>query len=229
MVDPNRNILQTRFLLNMSRIHGLLRVIQLDYEELKPSALFQSEGIRADILRSAVVFLHATFEDVVRSRIPRRKQDQKWNFYSGRDLDKALRLAEIEAEPFKTLYPTLTQLAKRRKRIVHNADLPTPAATISEPWQLADDWQLVMWLMAVSAFYYQLCVSVDAATIVEKRAHQNHMQAMHEWHNVAKAFIGFSKVPSDQRLDAIKQIADMVKKVGDILPLDRNALIAEIS
>jgi len=74
-MDPSGNILQTRFLLNMSRIHGLLRVTRLDYEELKPSAGFQSEGIRADILRSAVVFLHATFEDVVRSRIPRRKQD----------------------------------------------------------------------------------------------------------------------------------------------------------
>lgn len=51
---------------------------------------------------------------------------------------------------------------------------------------------------------------------------------MHEWHNVAKAFIRFPEVLSDQRLNAIKEIADMVKKVADILPLDRNALIAEI-
>jgi hypothetical protein len=126
------------------------------------------------------------------------------------------------------LYPTLTQLAIRRKRIVHNADLPTPAATISEPWQLVDTWQLIMWLLAVSAFYYQLCVSIENDTVVEKKAFQNHMDAMHEWHNVAKAFIRFPGVLSDQRLNAIKEIADMVKKVADILPLDRNALIAEI-
>jgi hypothetical protein len=35
--------------------------------------------------------------------------------------------------------------------------------------------------------------------------------------------IEFSEVPSDQQLKALKEIADMVKKVGDILPLDANA------
>lgn len=192
--DGSRNILQTRFLLNMSRIHGLVRVTQLDQDELKPSSLFQSDGISADILRSAVVFLHATFEDVVRSRIPLPKQGKKWVFYSGSHIDKALKLAGIDARPFETLYPTLTQLAKRRKRIVHNADLPTSAATISA-WGLVDTWQLIMWLLAVSAFYYQLCVSMDNATVVEKKAYQNHMDAMHQWHNVANAFLKFPKVP----------------------------------
>jgi hypothetical protein len=80
-MDASGKILQTRFLLNMSRIHGLLRITRLDHDELKPKSIFHSEGISADILRSAVVFLHATFEDVVRSRIPRRKQDKKWVFY----------------------------------------------------------------------------------------------------------------------------------------------------
>ena len=228
-MNSDTNIWQTRFLLNMKRIHGLLRVTRLDYDELKRSEVFKSEGVRADILRSAVVFLHAAFEDVVRSRIPWRKQGKNWTFYSGSDIDKALRLAGIDARPFRPLYPTPTQLAKRRKRIVHNADFPAPAATISEPWQFADHWQLVMWLLAVSAFYYQLCVSVDSEAIVEEKVHQHHMRAMHEWHNVAKAFIGFSEVPSDQILNAIKEISDMVKKVQDTLSFDANALIAELS
>src|SRR5689334_9044790 len=93
----------------------------------------------------------------------------------------------------------------------------TPAATVSEPWRLVDTWQLIMWLLAVSAFYYQLCVSIDDDTVPEKKAHQAHVDAMHGWHDVAKAFIRFPELPSYQRLDAIKELADMVKKVGDIL------------
>src|ERR1700751_4235624 len=116
--DASRKVSETRFLLNMSRIHGLVRVTQWDRDELKPSSLFQSDRIRADILRSSIVFLHATFEDVVRSRIPLPKQGKKWVFYSGTHIDKALKLAGIDARPFQSLYPTLTQLAKRRNRIV---------------------------------------------------------------------------------------------------------------
>jgi hypothetical protein len=62
----------------MRRIYGLVRVLHFDHPELKPSAILQSDGVRADILRAIVVFLHATFEEVVRSRIPQRYY---WNFF----------------------------------------------------------------------------------------------------------------------------------------------------
>jgi hypothetical protein len=89
----------------------------------------------------------------------------------------------------------LTQLAKRRKRIVHNADLPTRTAIYPEAWQFSDYWRLVMWLLAVSAFYYQLCISIGAAGIVEKTSLQNHMVAMHEWRKVGVAFTALPKAP----------------------------------
>jgi hypothetical protein len=57
-------LLKTRFLLNMGRINALVTLLN-STEALKPVGLFRGERARADILRSIVVFLHATFEDVL--------------------------------------------------------------------------------------------------------------------------------------------------------------------
>ncbi len=150
----NSNLLQTRFHLNMSRINNLVNVIFFDIPQLKPTGLFQSEGARADILRAIVVFLPATFEDLLRSYIP--KPNKSLSFYSHTDIEKALRLGGIDSKPVQPLYPPLTEMAKRRKRIVHEADLLNRTDTVSKTWNLTDDWQLIMWLLAVMAFYYQM-------------------------------------------------------------------------
>jgi len=61
------DLLKSRFYLNMNRITGLVKLIHSDIDSLKPLAPLQSEGVSADILRTIVVFLHATFEDVLRT------------------------------------------------------------------------------------------------------------------------------------------------------------------
>ena len=130
---------------------------------MKQEKLFgDSEGARADILRAIVVFLHATFEVVLRSHIP--KPNRSLSFYSRTDLEKALKLSGVDAKPFNVLFPPLTQMAKRRKRIVHEADL---SDGVAHRWGLADDWQLIMWLLAVPAFHYQLLMSLHSANVVE--------------------------------------------------------------
>src|ERR1035441_1198684 len=113
---------------------------------LKPVAVFQSEGVRGDILRSIVVFLHATFEELIRSHSPRAKE--RFCFYLGSDLDKVLLRSGFDPQRFKSLYPPLTAMAKRRNEIVHHADLPNAADDGSIVWGAADDWQLIMWLLA---------------------------------------------------------------------------------
>lgn len=107
-----------------------------------------SSGARADILRAIVVFLHATFEVALRSHIP--KPSRSLSFYSRTDLDKVLKFSGIDATPFRFLYPPLTRMANRRKRIMHEADLLRGEP---EEWSIADDWHLIMWLMVVHAFY----------------------------------------------------------------------------
>src|SRR5437867_1485023 len=129
-MNSRDNLMTARFTLNMGRIHGLVKLISSDIALLKPRGLWRSEGQRADILRAIVVFLHATFEDVLRSRSgPKGK---KLNFYSGADLDRFLQQWRLDPTPFKSLYKTLTQMAKRRNRIVHAADLSKKTDTASE-------------------------------------------------------------------------------------------------
>jgi hypothetical protein len=139
----SRDALMTaRFHLNMGRIHGLVKLIHADIAQLKPTGFVQSEGPRAEILRAVVVFLHATFEDVLRSRVC--PYNKKFTFCSGTDIDKILRRCRLDPSPFKSLYPTLTQMAKRRTRIVHYADLSNQTDTVSDAWTVADEWQLAM-------------------------------------------------------------------------------------
>lgn len=157
------DLLKARFHLNMGRINGLVTLIFTD--PLRQKRLFQSDGVRADILRAIVVFLHATFEDILRSHLP--KQNRKLTISSGAMLAKALTLSGIDAKPFKRLFPPLIQMAKRRHRIVHNADLKNRTDTVSEIWGVVDEWQLIMWLLAVMAFYYQLRTAVNGGSVAE--------------------------------------------------------------
>jgi hypothetical protein len=66
-MNSRDKLMTARFTLNMERIHGLVKLIYSDIASLRPTGAFKSEGPRADILRAIVVFLHATFEDVLRS------------------------------------------------------------------------------------------------------------------------------------------------------------------
>lgn len=65
------DLLQSRFYLNMNRITGLVKLIHSEVDLLKPLG-FHSDGVRADILRAITVFLHATFEDVLRTTARQR-------------------------------------------------------------------------------------------------------------------------------------------------------------
>src|SRR5258707_3167241 len=95
------DLLATRFRLNMNRISGLVQLVS-SHEALKPTTVFgSSSGVRADILRSVVVFLHATFEVALRSHIP--KPHSTLPFSPRTDLDKALKLSAYDASPLRFL------------------------------------------------------------------------------------------------------------------------------
>jgi len=209
-------LLKARFLLNMGRINGLVRLLNSN-EALKPTGIFRSEGARADILRFIVVFLHATFEVVLRSHLP--NANKSLSFYSRTDLDKALKRGGIDPKPFKPLYPPLTQMAKRRQRIVHKADLSKDTDAVSEAWGVVDDWQLVMWLMAVAAFYYQLRMSVNAASAVERTMYERHRKAMTSHVDFANQLLAFPKVPPELRREALQRIVVTLEGIAATLRL----------
>lgn len=210
-------LLETRFLANMGRITGMVRLIH-SHDALKPKGVFGSEGVRADMLRAIVVFLHATFEVVLRSHL--RKPDERLCFYSRADLDKALRRSNIDATPFKPLYNPLTQMAKRRLRIVHDADLSKRTDAVPEGWGVVDDWQLPMWLMAVPAFYYQMRVSVGVASIVERAAISKIRKAMSIHVDFGKQLVAFPKILPELRIKAMQNMVTTLADVAATLKVD---------
>jgi hypothetical protein len=217
-MSEKADLLETRFRLNLNRISELVRLLSSN-DALKPTTVFgNSSGARADILRAIVVFLHATFEDALRSHIP--KPGRSLSLYSRTDLDKALKSSGIDATPFRSLYPPLTQMAKRRKRIVHEADLLRGDA---HEWSMVDDWQLIMWFLAVPAFYYQLRISLGVANPVEGAMYKSLRTAMEGYVEYGKQLVAVTAVPPELALQALQESVATLKSIVSTLHLDPRA------
>jgi hypothetical protein len=208
----------------MGRINGLMKLIFSNIDSLRPSEPFRSEGARADILRTIVVFLHATFEDLLRTRA--RQPNKKMSFYSGADIDKVLRQSGLDPRPFKPLYPPLSQMAKRRKRIVHDADLSKPTDTVPEAWTIADDFQLIMWMLAVPAFYSQLRLSVDPTDELQRWYLARRKKAIELALEVGKEIIALGNQPKEELRLGLQKVTERLAEVLDSLggPSDEEIL-----
>jgi hypothetical protein len=212
-MTKKNDLLKARFLVNMGRVNGLAKLLFSDIDQLRPIGFVQYEGAGADILRFVVVFLHATFEMLVRSQT---HQNKKWNFYSGADIDKALRQSSIDAKLFKDLYPQLTQLAKRRNRIVHDADFSTSTDTIVEKLDIPDYLQLCIWNWAVLAFYYRLLIVTDAANEVESKMHEKLGKTKTALVEVCKQLSGKAfalGAPPELRSEAIQKLRGTLQTI----------------
>jgi len=214
-VTKKADRLVARFTANMQRIGSLARLAtsgQIDL--LKPISFGKYEGAAADVFRSAVVFLHAAFEDVLRSHLS--NPDKRLTFSSGSDIDKALHRSNIDPAPFRHLYRPLTQMARRRERIVHHADLPAVDATAVEPWNMTDQWQFCMWNLAVLAFYYQLLASTNSANEVQTKVHERIRKAMTAHVDYGHALIEFGNA-APRRKETGEEPMDWLNRLSGIL------------
>jgi hypothetical protein len=207
------DLLQARFRLNMQRIAGLTALV-LPAEGA--AATIESEDVRADLFRAIVVFLHATFEDLLRTAARHRLVDaapkvlenipligttkvgraekfhlgtlaehrektvdhliresvedylNRESFGSCASVEEILRQMGLDTKPFKPLYADLDRMMKRRHRIVHQADLPSPHDVSSRPWTMVDLFQLGLWSLVVLAFHALLRVSLDPADELQR-------------------------------------------------------------
>ena len=126
MAHTKDELLKLRFELNMARIGTLVESAQEKIAEARILS-FDREGAPAETLRAVIVFLHAAFELALRTHQP--KDGKRFNFSGTSDLDKALKQSRTDPTSFRSLYPPLAQMAKRRHRIVHHADLSASTAT----------------------------------------------------------------------------------------------------
>jgi hypothetical protein len=201
-----------RFILNMDRIAGLMKLVTSNEGEFKPTSFMTYEGVSADIFRLIVVFLHASVEDLVRSQLTGKRQ---FSFQSGSDIDKALKSAGFDPSPLKPLYRPLTAMAKRRNRIVHDADLASKSSTIVEPWSVADLWQILHWNFAVLAFYYQMLIVLTEPTrarvFLEK--YNNARKAMDESIKFAHRLMSFPKSSLEFKQKTLENMGESLRSM----------------
>jgi hypothetical protein len=210
----------------MRRVSKFTTLALSDSEaEVKECAnLFHVEDERADILRSLVVFLHATFDELVRSQSLQRPKS--WTFNSASDLNKISGPWKTDPNQFRDLYPPLTQLTRRRCLIVHHADLKKPKFEVLQSWTIADHWSLIMWQLTVLASYFRLLKALGVSNVVEDSFSQKITAAMAKHTRFGRALLAFPGLPPEQRSGGLKNIHSILIDVLDVL--DSSKLEAEI-
>jgi hypothetical protein len=215
---PDREATRVRFLTNMRRLAAITTFLHSGVAGLEQTAPFRSEGVRAELLRALIVFLHAAIEDFVRSHL--RKPNKKVSFTSHSDIKLAL--TRIKADPalFTDLFPPLTQMTKRRHQIVHRADLSDGQNESANSWQIVDDWQLIHWHLAVSAFYRRIRRATGPTNMVEERASQNVEKALVQNLEFGRALSAFAQLPPEERQEGLVRLGEFGDKMLETLKLE---------
>jgi hypothetical protein len=81
-----------------------------------------------------------------------------------------------------------------------------PTDTVSAAWGLVDDWQLIMWLLAVPAFFYQLLIAIDGASPVEHAKYRGLTEGMDLHVDFGKQLLALTRVPPAVRKEALDRI-----------------------
>lgn len=264
-MNTRNDLLDARFRLNMSRINGLVMLVFSNIDPLRQTEALKSDGVRADILRTIVVFLHATFEDVLRTmareRIASAKSqvldkiplvgtsgsgraekfhlgalnehrgktvDQlihesvetyldRESFGSCGDVDDVLTQMALDTTPFKPLYSDLDRMMKRRHRIVHEADLPSPRDSTPPPWTLNDDFHLCLWNLVVLTFYAQLRVAADPTDELSRLNHARLLTAIEHFRAAREEIIALRGGPPESLVPGFQKAAARLREVTAFL------------
>jgi hypothetical protein len=139
------------------------------------------------------------------------------SFGSCADVDEILTQIGLDTAPFKPLYADLDQMMKRRHRIVHEADLPNPKDSVSAPWALSDDFNLILWLLVVLTFYAQLRVSLDPTDELLRLFLARRIKAMKRTRQVREEIIGLRNEPTDSVPVKFEEAAARLKEVNAFL------------
>jgi hypothetical protein len=218
----DREVISARFKTNMQRIGAISTHLHSEAAGLGPAGL-SVEGVKADLQRAVVVFLHATVEDFVRSHI--KRQSAKFTFSSASSIKRVIERLGVDPNKFNDLYPALSQFAKRRNQIVHYADLDEKAHEAVKPWDLSDSWLLVCWHLAVSTLYYRLRQSTGPIDIVEERASQNMEKAFLQLFEIGRSFGELKGHSPEQQREKLAKIGESITFMHNTLKLDVNMFL----
>ena len=102
---------------------------------------------------------------------------------------------------------------------MHEADLSGPNARASHPWTIVDTFELMMWLLAVPAFYSLLRASLDPRDELQRWNYRRLLRAI-------DGIVQFSRrlldVPNagpelESRMEAFRSVSASLKAVSTVL------------
>jgi hypothetical protein len=109
------------------------------------------------------------------------------------------------------------QLAKRRQRIVHHADLPDGNASEVLPWSMADEWSLIMWCATVPAFYCLLRSELHPNDAMLRKTYELHRTALDQIVEFGHALKAMGDCPSTNGNDLITRAQKIFCSVQQVL------------
>jgi hypothetical protein len=83
-----------------------------------------------------------------------------------------------------------------------------------------DEWQLIHWHLAVTAFYYRLRRATGPIGIVEERASQNVEGALVQNVEFARALIAFPQLLPEKRQEGAAKLEEFLNKILQTLKLE---------
>jgi len=207
----------------MARVNRLIALGQ----RLKQTPSDRSDDL-ADLYRSAIVFLHASFEDMLRTTIEiRGAHSAKQTYGKIEVVVAALRKLNLDPTSFRPLFPELSALMDRRHRIVHEADLATPNAVTDNPWTIGDDYQLIIWVFVVTAFASRLRVALDPSEIVDEWFAEHRIGIIGELTKARRRLAAAG--PIEEKKAALQAMADIVGAILAFLKRPRAEIVRDIA
>jgi hypothetical protein len=203
-----------RYVINSNRVAGLMTLVMSSTGEMKPKNFMTYSGVSADVIRAIVVFLHATVEDLIRTQIPK---NEKFTFQGRGDIEKAMKKIGRSAAPLRRLYNPLTQLARRRTRIVHYGDMPSNSSEPTPDWGIEDVWCLLQWTLAVNAFAYLLLEILTEPNEVFSAKYHAMFKAMDDHVAFGNLLAKFPKGDITAQQETLQKMSDQLTLIGDSL------------
>jgi len=157
------------------------------------------------------------------------------SFGSCASVEEILRQMGLDTKPFKPLYADLDRMMKRRHRIVHQADLPSPNDVSSQPWTLVDLFQLALWNLAVLAFHALLLVSLDPTDELQRWYFERRVKAIELFRRSPAEMVGAATdIATEKHADAESvrvrfrtRVEELMAQVAEQLgPPSQEALLA---
>lgn len=127
---------------------------------------------------------------------------------------------KIDTSLFENIFPAIHQMAQRRIQIAHYADLRDGHNEEVNSWSIAEQWQLIHWHFAVSAFYYRLRRAAGPTSLVEDRASQNTEKALLQNIQLARVLADIPKLPPEKHIEGLQQSLAIAESISETLTLD---------